>query len=872
MIASVLSLAAAGVAYGDDDLRIRSAQWRADEARLSVRVRAEEGDRLTVVNAADHDQVLGSRRLRDEEWTLRVSDPSPVPCRVRVERSGGGSVERDVENAPSNCGPTAGGGSSGSSGGGSSSSSSSSGGSSGSGSSSSSGGSSTSSGGSSSSSSSGGGTGTFPPPPDGPLRVLGANDLGMHCTDKDFQIFSILPPFNSVHAQVIERGSSSALPRIVTGAEIDVYYTATTNPLDPVGMGSINTTGANAPPDVFKTNFWDVAGGSTLGGLAYRSLYPGQDKLGLCDPTAGPCPSVLDLFEPIALDLGLPVPDPVELPALAPSQQAHVSAISHDPFTTDPYNANVPQVFDRFDANLPFFAGFPFGAVLSDVNWFAADGIPLLPVDDSGRENAYPMMRIDAVAKGVDASSTGASLASLDIVLPVASEADCQNCHADTADAGNGAATNFASTSFVIARVSDAPGPEPLQNAAKLNILRLHDAKNGAAYTSSVDGAPTPCNTGAEPSCLANRTPVQCSQCHYSPALDLAQVGPVDEPEQGEGGRQQTRHISMSRAMHGHHGQFGDLFPEMPPPNDPQRMENGLTAINDFVESVLEETCYQCHPGKRTQCLRGAMFAGGLVCQDCHGNMQQVGDDFTGGFPLLAGADLTKRVPWAHEPKCQSCHTGDAMSNLVGTPHTIAAADGIRLAQAFLSNDLAATPIEAAASRFAENASLYRLSSGHGGVMCEGCHGSTHAIWPVNGPNGAAVGSLANDNVAALDLQGHTGTLIECTTCHEPTSTGLPLNLKGPHGMHPIADFNGPDQRWNDKHKEVLEKQGPAACQGCHGQNGEGTVLSRTATNRRLECKEKSGSLCGSGAKYIDVPKGTQIGCAQCHENELFHD
>ena len=40
--------------------------------------------------------------------------------------------------------------------------------------------------------------------------VLASNDLGMHCTDQDFQIFSILPPFNVVHAQVIRKGVTGA--------------------------------------------------------------------------------------------------------------------------------------------------------------------------------------------------------------------------------------------------------------------------------------------------------------------------------------------------------------------------------------------------------------------------------------------------------------------------------------------------------------------------------------------------------------------------------------------------------------------------------------------------------------------------------------
>ena len=33
-------------------------------------------------------------------------------------------------------------------------------------------------------------------------KVLGWNDLGMHCMDSDYSVFSILPPFNNLHAQV----------------------------------------------------------------------------------------------------------------------------------------------------------------------------------------------------------------------------------------------------------------------------------------------------------------------------------------------------------------------------------------------------------------------------------------------------------------------------------------------------------------------------------------------------------------------------------------------------------------------------------------------------------------------------------------------
>ncbi len=57
----------------------------------------------------------------------------------------------------------------------------------------------------------------------GTHQVLAFNDLGMHCTDLDYSTFVILPPFNVVHSQVIERG---ATPRILDDTQINVSYRA----------------------------------------------------------------------------------------------------------------------------------------------------------------------------------------------------------------------------------------------------------------------------------------------------------------------------------------------------------------------------------------------------------------------------------------------------------------------------------------------------------------------------------------------------------------------------------------------------------------------------------------------------------------------
>jgi len=311
--------------------------------------------------------------------------------------------------------------------------------------------------------------------------------------------------------------------------------------------------------------------------------------------------------------------------------------------------------------------------------------------------------------------------------------------------------------------------------------------------------------------------------------------------------------------MHGSHanavGTNGErLFPEMPIPvnRDPAT-----------ARQVLEQTCYQCHPGKRTQCLRGAMGQAGSVCQDCHGNMAQVGDDFSrnqpgGGFllfPDFYSNVNTPRVPWANQPGCGSCHTGDAFSNLPASG-VYKAPDNIRLLQAWRLGDPKATPIVPTNKRFAENVvsaaenpaaagnpKLYRVSSGHGGLSCQSCHGSTHAEWSSNPGN-----PDANDNLAAIQLQGHAGTIMECATCHT-AYTGT--NLNGPHGMHPVGNST-----WISQHKEIAKTTGQKnACRACHGLTGQGTPLSRAPVARTVDNRS--------------FAKGEQVTCTKCHSNKL---
>ena len=410
------------------------------------------------------------------------------------------------------------------------------------------------------------------------------------------------------------------------------------------------------------------------------------------------------------------------------------------------------------------------------MKWFTAAGIPVTQTDDRLRDNPYPLFRIEVRKANVPVGA-------LPVVVPVSNEMSCGNCHTT----GNIAASADVQQRYGIPAWSSSVDPV-IQY--KENILILHDAANLTTFMSS--------------------KPVLCAGCHYSPALDLAGSGP---PPSGV--------PFMSYAIHGFHGQLVDgignpIFPR--------------------VRGTATNPCYECHPGRNTQCFRGVMAEAGLVCIDCHGNMLAVG----------AVGQVTPRYPWVDLPLCQSCHTGDVLNNFDGQ---------LIRRTAYIDSPDVATPIVPTNKRFAEEPAgpgypgqygfkLYRNSLGHknGDIACESCHGSPHAEWPTR---------EGSDNLAAKAIQGHQGMIIECAACH---GTELPLTLGGPHGLHNV---NSP--AWINRHKTLFETSSQE-CQACHGVFGHGTVLSKAAANRVFVAEEIG---------TVSIAKGAQVHCAMCHENEL---
>ncbi len=208
---------------------------------------------------------------------------------------------------------------------------------------------------------------------------------------------------------------------------------------------------------------------------------------------------------------------------------------------------------------------------------------------------------------------------------------------------------------------NNGPGNEGISSpTVEQNILKKHDGEEGTA--------------------LMNNRPVLCASCHASNAIGAP--GKPGVP-------------NLSNAMHARHN---EAFP-------------GTQTI---------ATCYNCHPGPQTKCLRDVMSQlpapNTQTCITCHGNLQAVSQNPT---------------PWLKEPRCDTCHNS---------------------------------------GKFNQDQALYRMSKEHGGIYCEACHDSTHAIAPSTLPN--------KDGLKFFQLQGHNGPIDACNVCHASLPTGA-----GPHGV-----------------------------------------------------------------------------------------
>jgi len=324
-------------------------------------------------------------------------------------------------------------------------------------------------------------------------KVVGWNDLGMHCMDgKDYSVYSILPPFNNIHAHVLDANGKL----IKSGTSVQLTYEAVADP-----TGSINRT------SVAKTNFWSFS--QALYGAA---LAPDAGLAGYRMPGASNTPQNMKFdakfnwfsgegipispfddngiknYYPMMrikarsagkvvaqTDIVLPVSDELDCSACHASGSTSTARPSagwaFDPNPEKDYKYNVLRIHDEKQASNPLF------------------------------QNALAKMGFSA--SGLHATARGGR--------PVL----CAGCHGSNALPGTGLAGITPLTRAVHAGHARVPDPT--------NMLTLDAANNRTACYRCHPGSETKCLRGVMGNALATdgSMTMQCQSCHGN----MSQVG-----------------------------------------------------------------------------------------------------------------------------------------------------------------------------------------------------------------------------------------------------------------------------------------------------------------------------------------------------------
>ncbi|QXP91410.1 cytochrome C [Methylococcus capsulatus] len=752
-------------------------------------------------------------------------------------------------------------------------------------------------------------------------------------------------------------------PLNVDADAYELFYSAAVNPADPVGADSINSTSRNYPvgssfsqAQIRKTDMWEAQEGwETTAG--YEPFWTVDENTPTVSPLWKDPPTITKILNAAFPDMWgqgadwtwylarNSVPDEGYLTGKFETRMTGNPGDKDNfkgglmPGKDNPYQANTPQAFLTREA---------------DTQAFLALGIPLTDMDDQGRVNPFPVMRVEVRSK-----STGQTAAAADVALNTAKDVRCSECHvyggigADPTvkrylrpqkkDASGNPVFDGYGNKVLLAgeqnpRVEYFPdymnsNPKSLEekeNEAFWNQYAIHafmelEDRTGALlddWDPDADGIAGEGNSHPWENGLRYikqfKVPEPCQWCHQSAYLNECGYGTTnwDGLEYGP-----SEHRFHGRIQVDGQGKVIRDAQGRPLMWDDQG--TGKTNPNSLFPVVdkqgnkvaMEQNCLKCHVGASQKGYHDPMYSAGIQCADCHGDMLAVGAVFAkkaqGDQPRNAKGELvdpTKldeqgnptpvhRVDYLDQPNCGSCHTGNGSEPVRKLAYDAA--------------DPAATPLLPENPRFAVNSAkiafnyldwdmnrvdksydlpLFRKSlDTHGKVPCAACHGSTHAIWPIKEPG-------ANENVTALQLQGHTGTILECNVCHTADSFAKKEDLDGgqysgdakagilggPHNMHPVNDpywwkgaqgdgansdgtaYGG----WHNDYAKLSDAKGEDQCAACHGNDHKGTRLSKTPVDRVFDFRGFDGKKlkkAGFKTRVVKVAAGTPIGCDTCH-------
>lgn len=204
-------------------------------------------------------------------------------------------------------------------------------------------------------------------------------------------------------------------PVVLTLAGAEVTYSAASNPNDPVGSDSINSTsqnlfadgktGANFDKSVATAHDRPLPDNATqlIAGNNFSDEFDGVKKSGLWD-------RILNRKNNGGSDMTRLTSNPAtkvtNLDEGARATKDLMAKTQNMPGSVAPYVNNDPQAFNAED----------------ELGFFTAQMLPIVGIDDKGRKNPFPMMRVDAKVGGD-------SVATADAAVVTSTELSCAQCH-----------------------------------------------------------------------------------------------------------------------------------------------------------------------------------------------------------------------------------------------------------------------------------------------------------------------------------------------------------------------------------------------------------------------------------------------------------
>ena len=458
-------------------------------------------------------------------------------------------------------------------------------------------------------------------------QVLSWNNLGMHCMDDDFSVLAILPPYNTVLAQVVV-GTNGTARRVNGTGGVQVNYRAV---LD--ADGSINTT------SIGKGNFWDYVypmlgqalapdQGLELPGSSPAAWMPG--------PANTPKPMYYETTPGWFVAWGVPITPFDDDMQLNPYPLMHVST-SGGGFTSASTDIVLPVSLE-INCRLCHASGSGIAA-RPDPDW---EWNPL-PAKDY-RFNIlrlHDQIRFQTMAAGYSNILASAGYNTQGLYASVVTSGRpvlCALCHLSEAVPGSG-----------------QPGVPPLTEAVHGFHAGVTDPATGQLLGNALNRAACyRCHPGAETRCLRGAMGrsvdingalnIQCQDCHgpMSNVASTNRTGWLDEP--------------TCQACH-----TGDAVSN----NGQLRYDNALTngALRVAVNQRFATNPNAPLPGKSL--FRFSKGHGGLYCSACHGSTHA---EFPSAFFNDNVSSMQRQGHVGQLSECSACH-GTNPNTSTGGPH-----------------------------------------------------------------------------------------------------------------------------------------------------------------------------------------------------------